>query len=187
MSLEATLYYTLSTVSQTLAGALGLLAAVVLFALDRAERQLDAAANEVVIHTDGETLPISNDAKRRRTLRLKGDWAALRADWEKWSAASPTGFSAAQPAFLVFVAHLEHEVGLRIAFRRAAIATAIVILGAIAGLVVTPLIASTAAIAWSVLVGAFAGVVVCTELYRRLLLAIVLSRRAALAAIKEDA
>lgn len=65
--LQSTLFYTLSTVAQTLAGAMGLLGAIVLFSLQTTARSIERAAQQLtqIPHADLNALYIQHLFARR--------------------------------------------------------------------------------------------------------------------------
>ena len=66
-TLQSTLFYTLSTVAQTLAGAMGLLGAIVLFSLQTTARSIENSAKELsaIPHRDLNALYIRHLLTRR--------------------------------------------------------------------------------------------------------------------------
>ena len=67
VTLQSTLFYTLSTVAQTLAGAMGLLGAIVLFSLQTTARSIERAAQQLSLipHADINALYIRHLFTRR--------------------------------------------------------------------------------------------------------------------------
>ena len=77
-TVQSTLFYTLSTVAQTLAGAMGLLGAIVLFSLQSSARSIERAAQQLtqIPHTSLNALYIHHLYSRRsyhEIARLYGD------------------------------------------------------------------------------------------------------------------
>ena len=66
-TIQSTLFYTLSTVAQTLAGAMGLLGAIVLFSLQSSSRSIERAAQQLtqIPHTSLNSLYIHHLFTRR--------------------------------------------------------------------------------------------------------------------------
>lgn len=66
-TIQSTLFYTLSTVAQTLAGAMGLLGAIVLFSLQSTARSIERAAQELtqIPHVDLNQMYIRHLFTRR--------------------------------------------------------------------------------------------------------------------------
>ncbi|MFN8581359.1 MAG: hypothetical protein U0163_10335 [Gemmatimonadaceae bacterium] len=66
-TIQSTLFYTLSTVAQTLAGAMGLLGAIVLFSLQASARSIERAAQQLtqIPHADLNSLYMRHLLMRR--------------------------------------------------------------------------------------------------------------------------
>lgn len=67
VTMQSTLFYTLSTVAQTLAGAMGLLGAIVLFSLQASARSIERAAEQLtqITHADLNALLMRHLLMRR--------------------------------------------------------------------------------------------------------------------------
>jgi hypothetical protein len=156
VDLNTALYYTLSTISQTLAGALGLFAAFMIIRIDAFNKliyeRMTELYSELGFGDEGLT-------KARASGNAKAVFAFYRGRQEK---ARPTGGSGHPPQMPLGrsqedrLAEGEAMVGRKQALLdrvgRALLANGLAIVSCFAGLGATPLIASRAAVAWVALV-----------------------------------
>jgi hypothetical protein len=123
-NLQAALFYSLSTVAQTLAGAMGLLGAIVLFALQESTRSIERAATKLteVPHDAVSSLYLRHLLTRRSFHEIARRYGELL---------QPGGSSETSTEGLVQYAtltwELDHDNALRRAFWIALVASGIVI------------------------------------------------------------
>jgi hypothetical protein len=131
--LESTLYYTMSTIAQTLAGAIGLLGAIVLFALQATGRSVERAAKRLseVPHDTISELYIRHLVSRRSYQELARRYGDLLAPSREMSADLLVYHS-------TLMWELQHEEAIRRAFWQALAASATVIGFAITCLALVP-------------------------------------------------
>ena len=131
--LESTLYYTMSTVAQTLAGAIGLLGAIVLFALQATGRSVERAAKRLseIPHDNISELYIRHLVSRRSYHELARRYGELLAPSREMSADLLVYHS-------TLMWELQHEEAIRRSFWHALAASAIAIGYAIACLALVP-------------------------------------------------
>lgn len=122
--LESTLFYTMSTISQTLSGAMGLLGAIVLFALQETSRSVERAARALadIPHDSESALYLRHLLARRSFHEFAQRYSRLLAERGSTDIASD-----------LLVHHstltweLEHDTALRRSFWSALRATGVVI------------------------------------------------------------
>lgn len=165
-SLQSALFYTMSTVAQTLAGAMGLLGAIVLFALQETARSTERAARKLseVPLDSVSPLYLHHLLTRRSFHELARHYeASLR----------PGGSSATSSDALVHFStlmwELDHERALRKAFWTALRASGVVIAAALICCALAPTLSVRSIVGHGVLGLVTAGAVSCLVLYGFLL------------------
>lgn len=163
-NLEATLYYTLSTIAQTLAAAIGLLGAIVLFSLQATSRSVERAAKRLseVPHEHLSVLYIRHLFTRRSYHELAaryGDLLTRRAETSS--------------DLLVYHStlmwELQHDTAIRRAFWKALLASAVAVVYAVTSLALTPQLAATPSAGYIDLAVAVVGTIGCLVLFGILL------------------
>jgi hypothetical protein len=125
--LESTLYYTMSTVAQTLAGAIGLLGAIVLFTLQATGRSVERASKRLaeIPHESTSELYIRHLLSRRSYRELARRYGEMLRPSSEMSTDLLVYHS-------TLVWELEHEDAIRRSFWNALVASAVIIAYAIA-------------------------------------------------------
>jgi hypothetical protein len=157
-NVENALYYTLSTISQTLAAAIGLLAAFLILRLGSLDRQLDEHFHELRYADD----PDLHEARGRRDFAR-----VLSLVSEHEAQLTHAGRRYHFPAARNLVALRSKLV---VSLRNYLLATALVIVVAVVGLAWAPEIASNRAGARALLVVEIFGVLLCFYGYVRLII-----------------
>ena len=167
--LESTLYYTLSTVAQTLAGAIGLLGANVLFSLQAAAKSIERAARDLtqIPHETLSALYIRHLFSRRSYTELAQRYAELLTPRFEVSTDVLVSHS-------TLTWELQHEQAIRRSFWRALVASGLVIALSISLIALAPQLAEREILGKIALAAVVGGAIVCLVLYA-LLLRIVLN------------
>jgi hypothetical protein len=166
VDLESTLFYTMSTIAQTLSGSMGLLGAIVLFALQETGRSIERAARELaeLPHATDNALYLRHLLTRRsfhEFARRYGDQLATRGSTET-------------PADLL-VHHstltweLDHDAALRRSFFKALAASGFLIGFSILACGFAPQLATHPAVGYTALGIGMVGAASCLALYGALL------------------
>lgn len=169
--LESTLFYAMSTIAQTLAGAIGLLGAIVLFALQAAQRSIERAAKRLseLPHTSLNALYIRHLFSRRGYHEIAERYGEMLS-------------SANEVSTEVLVYHstltweLQHEAQIRRSFWRALVASGVAIFHAFIGVSLAPQLAARPLLGDAILVVGVTGATCCLLLYG-VLFRIVLTNR----------
>ena len=167
--LESTLYYTLSTVAQTLAGAIGLLGAIVLFSLQATAKSIERAARDLaqIPHETLSALYIRHLFSRRSYTELAQRYAELLTPRFEVSTDVLVSHS-------TLTWELQHEQAIRRSFWRALVASGLVIALSISLIALAPQLAEREILGKIALAAVVGGAMVCLVLYA-LLLRIVLN------------
>lgn len=167
--LESTLYYTLSTVAQTLAGAIGLLGAIVLFSLQATAKSIERAARDLtqIPHETLSALYIRHLVSRRSYTELAQRYAELLTPRFEVSTDVLVSHS-------TLTWELQHEQAIRRSFWRALVASGLVIALSISLIALAPQLAEREILGKIALAAVVGGAMVCLVLYA-LLLRIVLN------------
>jgi len=167
--LESTLYYTLSTVAQTLAGAIGLLGAIVLFSLQATAKSIERAAMDLtqIPHETLSALYIRHLFSRRSYTELAQRYAELLTPRFEVSTDVLVSHS-------TLTWELQHEQAIRRSFWRALVASGLVIALSISLIALAPQLAEREILGKIALAAVVGGAMVCLVLYA-LLLRIVLN------------
>ena len=167
--LESTLYYTLSTVAQTLAGAIGLLGAIVLFSLQATAKSIERAARDLtqIPHETLSALYIRHLFSRRSYTELAQRYAELLTPRFEVSTDVLVSHS-------TLTWELQHEQAIRRSFWRALVASGLVIALSISLIALAPQLAEREVLGKIALAAVVGGAMVCLVLYA-LLLRIVLN------------
>ena len=164
--LQSALFYTLSTVAQTLAGAMGLLGAIVLFALQETSRSTARAAEKLAAVPHGTMSPLylHHLLTRRSFHELARHYGALLDE-----GGSTATSSDALVHYSTLMWELEHDQTLRRSFWTALLASGLVIAFALTSCALAPQLSAQPLIGYVVLGVATAGVLGCLVLYGFLL------------------
>lgn len=167
--LESTLYYTLSTVAQTLAGTIGLLGAIVLFSLQATAKSIERAARDLtqIPHETLSALYIRHLFSRRSYTELAQRYAELLTPRFEVSTDVLVSHS-------TLIWELQHEQAIRRSFWRALVASGLVIALSISLIALAPQLAQREILGKISLAAVVGGAMVCLVLYA-LLLRIVLN------------
>jgi methyl coenzyme M reductase subunit C-like uncharacterized protein (methanogenesis marker protein 7) len=165
-TLQNTLFYTMSTIAQTLSGAMGLLGAIVLFALQGNARSIERAAKRMLQVPHGSSSKIY-----LRHLFARKNFHELA---ERYGEHLETTKNTETNLYLLehyatFTWLLDHDTLLRRSFSRALLASGLVISVSLVGTAFVPQIAERDAIGHTVLVAVTIGAVGCLGLYGLLL------------------
>lgn len=166
--IQSAMYYTLSTVAQTLAGAIGLLGAIVLFSLQSAQRSIERAAKQLsqIPHADLNALYIRHLFTRRSYDELARRYGDLL-----------EGSIETSSELLVYHStltwELNHEAAIRRSFWMALLGSGIVISFAMIGLALVPELTLNAAVADTWLGISVAAAIGCLVLFGSLLRVVV--------------
>lgn len=164
--LESTLFYTMSTISQTLSGAMGLLGAIVLFALQETSRSIQRAARKLseLPHDSESSLYLRHLLARRSFHEIAQRYGSLLAKRGSTDVASD-----------ILVHHstltweLEHDSALRRSFWSALRATGVVIAFSLVCCGLATQLAERAPLGQVALAAATIGSIGCLVLYGTLL------------------
>lgn len=165
-NLQSALFYSLSTVAQTLAGAMGLLGAIVLFALQESTRSIERAATKLteLPHPSVSSLYLRHLLTRRSFHEIARRYGELL---------EPGGSSETSTEGLVNYAtltwELDHDNALRRAFWIALVASGIVIAFSLVCCPLTPQLAANPRVGHAVLGADAVGAVACLIMYGILL------------------
>ena len=165
-SLQTALFYTMSTIAQTLSGAMGLLGAIVLFALQETSRSVERAARSLaeVPHESESALYLRHLLTRRSFVEFARRYGELLAG----------GTTSVTNADLL-VHHstltweLEHDQALRSSFWKALVASGIVIAFSLFALGFAPQLAAAPIVGHAALAAGLLGALACLVLYGILL------------------
>ena len=165
-NLQSALFYSLSTVAQTLSGAMGLLGAIVLFALQESARSIERAADKLtqIPHDSVSPLYLRHLLTRRsfhEIARHYGQFLQTRGSSET----STEGL--VQYATLTW--ELDHDNALRRWFWRALLSTGIVIALSLVGCAFAPQLSANQRVGQTVLAIDILGAVGCLVMYALLL------------------
>ena len=165
-SLQSALFYSLSTVAQTLAGAMGLLGAIVLFALQESARSIERAANKLteIPHESVSSLYLRHLVTRRSFHEIARYYGELL----RPGASSETS-TEALVQYSTLTWELDHDNALRRAFWIALLASGIVIGFSLVCCPWSPQLAANPRVGEAVLIGDAVGAVSCLLMYGFLL------------------
>jgi hypothetical protein len=164
--LESALFYTMSTIAQTLSGGMGLLGAIVLFALQETTRSVERAAKQLteLEHASMSPLYIKHLLTRRSFRELARLYGRLL---------QPGGSAETSADLLVYHStlswELEHDQALRRSFWKALLASGFVIGFSLACVAFAPRLAQDPFVGQVALVTGLAGSLGCLVLYGVLL------------------
>jgi hypothetical protein len=158
--LESTLFYSMSTIAQTLAGAIGLLGAIVLFALQATSRSIDRAAKRLseMPHSSLSALYIRHLFTRRSYQEIADRYGEMLS-------------SANELSTEILVYHstltweLQHENAIRRSFWKALLASGTIIVVAFIGVTLAPQLAAHQRLGNGVLIVTVLGATMCMVLY----------------------
>jgi hypothetical protein len=163
-NLQSTLFYTMSTVAQTLAGAIGLLGAIVLFALQATARSVERAAKRLA------DMPVEGaSALFIRHLFSRRNYRELARQYEPLLSPSVEMSSNMLVYHSTLMRELEHEDAIRRSFWKALVASAAAIAFAILCLALAPQLSDRARLGDAALALAAGGAIGCLVLYGVLL------------------
>ena len=162
--LESTLYYTMSTVAQTLAGAIGLLGAIVLFTLQATGRSVERSSKRLaeIPHESTSELYIRHLLSRRSYRELARRYGEMLRPSSEMSTDLLVYHS-------TLVWELEHEDAIRRSFWNTLVASAVIIGYAIACLALAPQLAARERAGEIALLIAVLGAMGCLLLFGSLL------------------
>ncbi|MFI5310452.1 MAG: hypothetical protein ACHQQ3_04425 [Gemmatimonadales bacterium] len=165
-NLQSALFYTMSTIAQTLSGAMGLLGAIVLFALQETSRSIERAARKLteIPHQSMSQLYLRHLLTRRSFHELARHYGD-----ELQPGGSTQTSAEALVHFSTLTWELDHDHALRRSFWRALLASGIVIAASLIGCGLAPQLATSTLVGQVVLAGAIVGAVACLILYGFLL------------------
>jgi len=165
--LEGSLWYTGSTIAQTLSGSAGLLGAIMLFALQETSRSIARAAGQLAEHTH----PTINQAYIRHVVTRRGFHELARLYGEQLTAASQGGETSVDllTHHATLTWELEHDSKIRRAFWTALQASGAVIIFSIFVCGLSPQLAARGAWGQAALVTDVVGAIACLILYGILL------------------
>ena len=164
--LESALFYTMSTIAQTLSGGMGLLGAIVLFALQETNRSVERAAKRLtqLQHDSMSPLYIEHLLTRRSFREIARLYAKLL---------EPGGSRETSANLLVYHStlswELEHDHLLRRSFWKALVASGFVIAFSLVCVGLAPLLAQNAVFGKIALAVGLTGSISCLLLYGILL------------------
>jgi hypothetical protein len=167
--LEGSLWYTGSTIAQTLSGSMGLLGAIMLFALQEAARSIARAAQQLAEHPH----PTMNPAfiQHLLTRRSFGELAKLYGDFLIGGTEVGTSLDLlGHHSTLTW--ELEHDAAIRRSFWTALIASGVMIAYSIAICGLSPQLAAHEIVGQAMLLISVAGSIGCLILYGILLRAL---------------
>lgn len=163
-TIQSTLFYTLSTVAQTLAGAMGLLGAIVLFSLQASARSIERAAQQLtqIPHADLNSLYMRHLLMRRSYHEIAHRYGDLL-----------EGSTETSQDLLVYHStltwELQQEEAIRRSFWTSLLGSGVVIAWSIVGLGLVPVLTRSVVLADLVLGCAVVGAVACLVLFGMLL------------------
>lgn len=163
-TLQATLFYTLSTVAQTLAGAMGLLGAIVLFSLQSSARSIERAAQQLtqIPHSSLNSLYVHHLFTRRSYHEIARRYGDLL-----------EGSIETSRDLLVYHStlawELQQEEAIRRSFWTSLVGSGVVIGWSIVGLASVPALTRSAVLADVFLASAVLGALGCLVLFGALL------------------
>lgn len=165
-TLQNTLFYTMSTIAQTLSGAMGLLGAIVLFALQGNARSIERAAKRMlqVPHESSSKIYLRHLFARKsfhELARKYGDHLETTKNTET------NLYLLEHYATLTWL--LDHDTLLRTSFRRALLASGAVISVSLVATAFAPQLGSRDTVGRTVLIVVTLGAVGCLALYGLLL------------------
>lgn len=165
-NLQSALFYSMSTIAQTLSGAMGLLGAIVLFALQESSRSIEKAARNLtaVPHASMSSLYLRHLLTRRSFHELARHYGETLAP-----GASMQTSSEALVHFSTLTWELDHDHALRRSFWRALVASGVVIAYALITCGLAPELSANARVGQVVLGLGTVGAVGCLVLYGFLL------------------
>lgn len=162
--LQSSLYYTLSTVAQTLAGAMGLLGAIVLFSLQASARSIEKAAEQLsaIPHADLNPLFIRHLFARRSYQEIANRYGDLLEGSIETSQDLLVHHS-------TLIWELQQEQAIRQSFWRSLLGSGIVIAWSLVGLALVPELTLNTALADAFLGSSVLGALACLFLFGMLL------------------
>jgi len=164
--LQSSLYYSLSTIAQTLSGAMGLLGAIVLFALQESTRSIERAATNLteVPHSSVSSLYLRHLLMRRSFHEIARRYGEML---------QPGGSTETSTEGLVHYAtltwELDHDNALRRTFWLALVASGVVIGSSLVCCAFTPQLSATPTVGRTILFATVVGAVSCLVMYGFLL------------------
>jgi hypothetical protein len=166
LNLQSALFYSLSTVAQTLAGAMGLLGAIVLFALQESTRSIERAATQLteIPHDAVSPLYLRHILARRSFHEI----ARLYGELLRPGASSETSTDVLVH-YATLTWELDHDNSLRRAFWIALVASGIVIALSLIGCPFTPELSANPRLGRAFLGADVLGAVSCLVMYGVLL------------------
>jgi len=165
-SLQSALFYSLSTVAQTLAGAMGLLGAIVLFALQESARSIERAATKLTEIPLQSVSPLY--LRHLLTRRSFHEIASHYGDMLRPGQSSETS-TEALVQYSTLSWELEHDNSLRRWFSGALLASGIVIGFSLICCALSPQLAARRRVGQAVLVSDVLGAISCLVMYGFLL------------------
>lgn len=165
-NLQTSLFYTLSTIAQTLSGATGLLAAIVLFALQETARSIEQAAGKLTEVPYQSLSPLY--LRHLLTRRSFQELARLYGEVLQSGGSSETS-TEALVHYSTLTWELDHDNALRRSFWRALLASGVVITFALVCCAIAPQLAGNPRVGQAVLGVGTLGAVSCLVLYGFLL------------------
>lgn len=158
--LESTLFYAMSTIAQTLAGAIGLLGAIVLFALQGNERSIERAAKRLseIPHDSLSALYIRHLFTRRSYREIADRYGEMLSTLNEMSTEVLVYHS-------TLTWELQHANAIRSYFWRALVASGGMILVAFVGVSFAPQLSRNASTGHLVLAVVILGSMLCLILY----------------------
>ena len=165
-SLQITLFYTTSTIAQTLSGAMGLLGAIVLFALQGTARSIERAAKRLleVPHQSSSEILLRHLFTRRSFHELARRYGELL---EPGASAETSLYLLEHYSTLKW--ELDHDSMLRNSFRRSLLASGAVISAALIACALAPQLSMRPTVGEMVLAATTSGALGCLALYGVLL------------------
>jgi hypothetical protein len=170
-TLQSTLFYTLSTVAQTLAGAMGLLAAIVLFALQGAAKSIERAAKQLIRSPHGP----ANEVLNRHLFTRKSFHELARSYGRHFEGGTKPEINLhLMEQYSTLTWFLDHDRLLRRSFLRALVSSGVVISAALIASGLVPELMDrprlAVALLWVIIVGAI-GCLLLYGLLMRVMLA----------------
>jgi hypothetical protein len=166
-NLQATLFYTLSTVAQTLAGAMGLLGAIVLFALQGTAKSIEQAVKRMIRSPHGPSNQVAlRHLYRRHSFHELAKLYATHFDRGTTNAEINLELMEQYATFSWF---LDHDRLLRQSFLRSLITTGVVVSVSLIGIAFVPQLELHARVVQGLLVVVTVGAIVCLVQYGLLL------------------
>jgi hypothetical protein len=161
-TLQSTLFYTFSTVAQTLAGAMGLLAAIVLFALQSTTKSIERAAKQLIRSPHGP----ANTALHRHLFTRKSYHELARTFGQHFEGGTKPEINLhLMEQYSTLTWFLDHDRLLRRSFMRALISSGVVTSAALAAIGFVPELMDRPRIAETLLWVIILGAVGCLLLY----------------------